>query len=157
MRLSREQQRLWHTLAAGRNAPRAVLLRAVTGPSSSHTQAILCRHFRRTGAAGLGAVLVQWAHLRVCYGGPEEPLLSAAARAALRLFDQELEPILQRPRLLNGQDLQREFHLPAGPRFKGLLAAVAQAELMGQVTTREEAVEFVRRHLRPLEPKPSPE
>jgi poly(A) polymerase len=94
----------------------------------------------------LGGVLIQWAHLRAG-DGPAAVALTDAAAAALRLYERELEPILRRPRLLTGRDLQREFHLRPGPRFKPLLAAVLQAELMGEVTTREEALEFVRRRI----------
>jgi tRNA nucleotidyltransferase/poly(A) polymerase len=147
LKFSREQQRLWQTLATSRNAPRAALLRAVVGPAGGHTRAILCRYFRQTGAAGLGGVLIQWAHLRAGGDGPAAVALTDAAAAALRLYERELEPVLRRPRLFTGRDLQREFHLRPGPRFKPLLAAVLQAELMGEITTREEALEFVRRRM----------
>jgi tRNA nucleotidyltransferase/poly(A) polymerase len=147
LKLSREQQRLWQTLAASRNVPRAVLRRALVESAPGPFRAIWCRYFRRTGAAGLGGVLIQWAHLRAGGAGPAAERLDAAAQAALRLFERELEPILNRPRLLTGRELQRELHLRPGPRFKGLLAALLQAELMGQVTTRQEALEFIRRRM----------
>lgn len=147
LKLSREQQRLWQTLAASRAAPRAVLRQAAAGLARGQPRAIWCRYFRQTGAAGLGGILIQWAHLRTGCAGPAADRLDSAARAALRLFERELEPILNRPRLLTGRELQRELHLRPGPRFKGFLAALLQAELMGQVTNREEALEFIRRRM----------
>ena len=147
LRFSREQQRLWGLWAAFRSSPRAVLGGALSGLPEGPARALLCRYFRRTGAEGRGGILGQWAHLRTGCKGPAAARLTTAAAAALRLYDGELEPILQRPRLLTGRDLRSVLHLSPGPCFKSLLTALLQAELMGQVTTREEALDWVRQRV----------
>jgi len=145
-KLSREQQRLLRTFGGESRAPRAALRRALREGTSAdispRVRRLLCRHFRRTAEDGLGALLVQWAHLHREQG---DGSLQAAVAAALRLYYQEIAPILQRPRLLTGEDLIQELQLTPGPLFKKLLAAVLQAELMGEVTTREEALALARR------------
>jgi poly(A) polymerase len=50
--------------------------------------------------------------------------------------------------LLTGDDLQAELGLEPGPEFKRLLEAVREAQLEGTITTREEALQLVKRLLR---------
>jgi poly(A) polymerase len=50
------------------------------------------------------------------------------------------------PRLLSGHDLVA-LGLPPGPRFKKILSAVEDAQLEGQLHTREEALLWVKQHL----------
>ena len=57
----------------------------------------------------------------------------------------EIPPEIMRPKpLVNGDDLIAAGHAP-GPRFKEILGAVEDAQLEGRLTSREEALEFVRR------------
>jgi hypothetical protein len=57
-------------------------------------------------------------------------------------------PALVRPaRLVNGDDIMEELGLDPGQRVGELLAAVREAEAMGEVSSREEAIELARRHL----------
>jgi poly(A) polymerase len=46
--------------------------------------------------------------------------------------------------LLRGDELARELDIPLGPRVGELLAALAQAQYTGEVSTREQAVAFAR-------------
>jgi poly(A) polymerase len=46
--------------------------------------------------------------------------------------------------LITGRDLIEAGYEP-GPRFKEVLGAVEDAQLEGRLTSREEAMEFVRR------------
>jgi hypothetical protein len=48
--------------------------------------------------------------------------------------------------LVNGHDLMR-LGLKPGPRFRQLLTAVEEAQWEGVISTREEALEMVRRML----------
>lgn len=52
------------------------------------------------------------------------------------------------PRLLGGEDLKNMGFEP-GPLFKDILAAIEDAQLEGQIGSREEALEFVRRRFLP--------
>lgn len=53
--------------------------------------------------------------------------------------DQEIKP----PRLLNGNDLIHYGYKP-GPQFKQILQAVEDAQLEGEIRTREDALHLVR-------------
>ncbi len=57
----------------------------------------------------------------------------------------EIPPEKMRPpRLVSGEDLITAGYLP-GPRFRQILDAVEDAQLEGRLTSREAAMEFVRR------------
>ena len=84
--------------------------------------------------------------------GPLKPANAEAVLAdfcdAVHFFlTARLEPLEQRPRLLTGNDLIQRLHLKPGPEFRRLLAAVEEAALEGQVATREEALDLVRKLL----------
>ncbi|HLA41767.1 MAG TPA: CCA tRNA nucleotidyltransferase, partial [Candidatus Glassbacteria bacterium] len=49
------------------------------------------------------------------------------------------------PRLVSGDDLIAMGY-PPGHRFKKILQAVEDAQLEGQISSREEAEQFVREH-----------
>ncbi|MCL6566290.1 MAG: CCA tRNA nucleotidyltransferase [Acidobacteriia bacterium] len=63
----------------------------------------------------------------------------------VRDFLQSTPPEQVRPaRLISGEDL-KQMGYPPGPRFREILRAVEDAQLEGQLDTREAALEFVRR------------
>jgi poly(A) polymerase len=61
---------------------------------------------------------------------------------ALRELPQEA---IRPPRILTGDDLTSVFHLKPGPRFAEILRAVEDGQLEGELHTREDAIELVRR------------
>jgi len=52
-----------------------------------------------------------------------------------------------RPRLISGDDLIQEFHLTPGPQFRQLLEAVEEACLEGRISTRQQALDLVKKLL----------
>ena len=52
---------------------------------------------------------------------------------------------LRPPRIISGDDLISLLHLEPGPRFSEILRAVEDAQLEGDLQTREDALDFVRR------------
>lgn len=83
--------------------------------------------------------------------GPQKPadaeaVLADLADEAYRFLKETLEPQEALPKLVNGHDLIR-LGLKPGPRFRQLLTAVEEAQWEGMVSTREEALELVRRLL----------
>ena len=54
----------------------------------------------------------------------------------------------QLPPLLTGNDLIA-FGLRPGPAFKGFLDAAMDEQLEGKIRTKEEAVEWAKKHLHP--------
>jgi len=55
--------------------------------------------------------------------------------------------LVRPPRLLNGDDLKSLGFVP-GPRYREILDAVEEAQLEGGLTTREQALAFVRERCR---------
>jgi len=74
-----------------------------------------------------------------------EKVLADLADAAYRFLKERLEPQERQPRLISGHDLIKVLGLKPGPRFRRLLTAVEEAQWEGTVTTREEALDLVRR------------
>ncbi len=59
----------------------------------------------------------------------------------------EKETTLSPPKLINGHDLINEFGLPPGPRIGALLEAVRETQACGEIATREDALDFVRKEV----------
>ncbi len=51
------------------------------------------------------------------------------------------------PKLVDGNDIMYEFELPPGPRIGELLEAVHEAQASGEIQSKEEALNFVRKEL----------
>ncbi len=49
-------------------------------------------------------------------------------------------------RLIDGRDIMQELSLPSSPRIGEILEAVTIAQVEGEVTDRQSALEFIRRH-----------
>jgi tRNA nucleotidyltransferase (CCA-adding enzyme) len=67
-----------------------------------------------------------------------------ALRPLVELAQKEGREIFDPPRLLTGEDVQELLGIPPGPAMGRALAAVRQAQIDGQVRTREAAVEMLR-------------
>lgn len=68
------------------------------------------------------------------------------ARAVLDVYFTDRERLVP-PRLLSGGDLMRELGMASGPELGGVLRAVWEAQLDGEVRTREQALGWVREHM----------
>ncbi len=80
--------------------------------------------------------------------GPQKPAGMEAAladlyREIMLVARQRVRPLLARPPLLNGHDLQRLFGLAPGPGLGRLLAGLEQAQVEGLVNSRQEAEKWV--------------
>ena len=51
------------------------------------------------------------------------------------------------PRLMDGHDIMESFSLSPGPRVGSILGLVREAQASGEISTREEALEFVKANL----------
>lgn len=60
----------------------------------------------------------------------------------------EMQIVTKTPRLLNGHDLMKEFSLSPGPVLGDLLEKVEEARVLGQISTKEEALSFVGKILK---------
>ena len=57
------------------------------------------------------------------------------------------ERLITPPKLVNGHDLINIFGLSPGPRIGEILESVREAQASGEVTTRQEALSYIREHL----------
>jgi len=59
----------------------------------------------------------------------------------------EQETLSAPPKLLDGHDLMNEFGLQPGPKIGEILESLRETQATGEVTTRQEAIDFVKRFL----------
>ncbi len=119
-----------------------------TGLPSRHA---LYRYFRDTGEAGIDILFLSLAdHLAA--RGPQLDLNQWQEHARLveyilcQRFQQE-ESVVAPPKLIDGHDLLDTFSLSPGPRIGQLLETVREAQVTGELATREDALAYIRRQL----------
>lgn len=110
------------------------------------------RFFRDTGAAGVDVCLLTLADLRATYEQTLPQETWAAALDVVRLmlenwFEKPAESIAPTP-LVNGDDLMRELDLQPGKIIGMYLEAIREAQAMGEVSTRTQALKLVRQKLK---------
>jgi putative nucleotidyltransferase with HDIG domain len=123
------------------------LAREEKGPSKR----AVYRFFRDVGEAGVGVVLLSLADLLGTY----ENTLSRerwerqieVARALLDAWWEQHNQRVDPPALISGHDLIETFDLRPSPLIGELLEAVREAQAVGQVRTRQEALAFVEAYL----------
>lgn len=81
--------------------------------------------------------------------GPLKPLeldteLAGLWKKVHFFYQERLKPVKTKPRLLTGHDLQRIFGLSPGPFIGKTLDALEQAQVEGEVGTRDEAVSWLK-------------
>jgi len=111
------------------------------------TRRAIYRYFRDTGEAGIDILFLSLAdHLAT--RGPNLDLASFKEHARLvgyvigQHFEQE--NIVHPPKLVDGYDIINIFSMSPGPKVGELLEAVREAQASGEVTTKEEALSFIR-------------
>ena len=117
----------------------------------SPSRRALYRFFRDTGAAGVDGCLLALADLRATYEHTLPQEMWAAGLDVVRLFmenwwEKRAESITP-PALLNGNELMQALKLQPGPLIGQLLEAVREAQAMGEVSTREQALDLARKCL----------
>jgi putative nucleotidyltransferase with HDIG domain len=115
------------------------------------TRRAIYRFFRDTGAAGLDVILLSRAEHLGTHRDFLDPTewqraLDLAAKLLESYFHRHQE-VVSPPKLISGRDLIAEYGLSPGPDVGDLLERVREAQAEGQITTREEALELVRRIL----------
>jgi poly(A) polymerase len=60
------------------------------------------------------------------------------------VFRQSIKPVLEKPRLLTGTDLQELFALKPGPIFRTILDGLEQAQVEDAIRSRADAIVWVR-------------
>ncbi|MGA9350729.1 MAG: HD domain-containing protein [Anaerolineae bacterium] len=112
------------------------------------TKRAVYRFFRDTGDAGVDTLLFYLAdHLATW--GPNLRMARWQRRvefvaSMLADYYERHHKVISPPKLISGHDLMEEFGLQEGPRIGELLEAVREAQVEGEVRTREEALALVK-------------
>jgi poly(A) polymerase len=114
------------------------------------TKRAVYRYFRATGEAGIDTLFLSLAdHLGTV--GPNVRwdgwCRHVAVVSHILRLSMEDPHVVRPPRLINGDDLMREFGLEPGPLLGELLEYVREANAAGDVSTPEEALALVRTRL----------
>jgi tRNA nucleotidyltransferase/poly(A) polymerase len=127
------------------------LLNRQRDEGKSPSRHAIYRFFRDTGAAGVDVCLLALADLRATYEQTLSQEMWAAALDIVRLFMEnwwEKRPeTIAPPPLVNGNDLMQELNLETGPLIGKLLEAVREAQAVGEVSTREQAIMMAKKNL----------
>jgi len=111
------------------------------------TRRALYRFFRDLGEAAPAVLLLALADAAAARG-PKMTRASWSRQAAymnsLLVRSSEEEGIVNPPRLLNGHDIMSLLDTPAGPQVGRLLEALREAQAVGEVHSRDEALAYVR-------------
>lgn len=142
LRFSRRETELVATMVEEHLRPTQL---SQDGPPSRRA---LYRFFRDTGEAAESVLLLALADA-LAARGPELPLEQWQRHVAyiahiLARRDEEAT-IARPPRLLTGDEVIEALHIAPGPEVGRLLGALDEANAAGEVTDREQALEFIRR------------
>jgi poly(A) polymerase len=106
------------------------------------------RFFKESGAAGVDVCLHALADHLATHNGPGEGpawerLLGLTGSLLDHYFNQK-ETAVSPPPLLSGHDVIETLQIKPGPEIGRLLRLLEEAQATGQVSTREQALEFVK-------------
>ncbi len=120
----------------------------LTANQQAPSRRLIYRFFRAAGQAGVDVCLLTLADTLATYSNTltQEHWLEEldTCRELLAGYWEKPEEVVRPPRLLSGSDLMEEFRLEPGPILGELLEALQEAQAIGQVHDREQALEFVR-------------
>jgi tRNA nucleotidyltransferase/poly(A) polymerase len=107
------------------------------------------RFFRDAGDAGVDVCILALADQRGKTAPQIDHAVDGQVRAVLTtLLDRYFrtpDTVLAPPVLVDGRELMSELKMEAGPRVGELLEAIREAQAEGEVSTREDALAFVRK------------
>jgi len=109
------------------------------------------RFFKRTGTAGVDICLLSLADTLATYG-PNLPLdfwqtELAICRQLLAAWWENPSESVAPPRLLTGDDLITKLNLTPGPQIGELLAAIQEAQACGEISDRQQALDYAVKYL----------
>lgn len=141
LKFSNEESALVKTIVANHMRP----LHTQHGISSR----AIYRFFRDTGDAGVDIAVHSWCDRRATFGDNGDTDDIAALDAVIgRLLDSYYHAharVVAPATLVNGDEIMKLLRLPPGPRIGTLLDAAREAQALGEVTTREEALAYIAR------------
>ncbi len=151
LKLSNHEDRRLRTIVSHHMRP---LLLAQSGEPPSRRATY--RFFRDTGPVGVDIVLLSLADTLATYGPtlPQEVWIDHlnVSRTLLEAWWEKKEEQVLPPPLVRGEDLMQGLGMAQGPKIGEVLERVREAQAVGEITTRDEALEFARQVLENLTP-----
>ncbi|NDJ77357.1 MAG: HD domain-containing protein [Chloroflexi bacterium] len=148
LRLSNDEGQRLGTLVGHHMRP-LWLYNNVSG--STPSARAIYRFWRATGAAGVDICLLSMADYLGTYGAHLDQhdwlAFLKVQRALLEAYFLRREVAVAPPPLLTGQDLLDQFALQPGPLIGDLLDQMSEAQVEGNLATRDEALDWVQRLL----------
>jgi tRNA nucleotidyltransferase/poly(A) polymerase len=124
------------------------------GKQQKPTRKSIYRFFRDAGEAGIDLVLLGLADLRGTrdHTQTNENWKYALDVAEILLENYWVKPeeTVAPPRLLDGHELMKELNLESGRIIGQLLEAIREGQAMGEISTREQALDFAREEMKKL-------
>lgn len=124
-------------------------LRPLLLAQSGASDRAIFRFFQATGSAGVDIAVHSWCDQNATYGQGVETEETTALQAVIgRLLDRYYHAhtqVVTPPTLLTGSEVIQALHISPGRRVGELLDALREAQAGGDVTTREQAFEFIKK------------
>lgn len=121
------------------------------GEKQTPSRKAIYRFFRDSAGAGVDVILLSLADVRGTRGATITQDTWAAyldvARILLENYWERPEEVVAPPRLLDGNDLMKEFEINPGPIVGKLLEMIRENQAAGRIDTREQALVFAREEL----------
>jgi tRNA nucleotidyltransferase/poly(A) polymerase len=109
------------------------------------------RFWLAAGPAGVDICLLAMADYLATYGTQLDSRVWVGylenIQSLLERYFLQHETAIAPPALIGGQDLLETFHLQPGPQIGQLLEQVREAQVIGDITTKKEALDWVQRLL----------
>jgi Poly A polymerase head domain/Probable RNA and SrmB- binding site of polymerase A len=115
----------------------------LAGPAELPETDLERRRFLHRHGRGWLTVACSWGGAAAAAGGAARERWRRAAAPLCELARREGPELIDPPRLLTGDDVQRLLGLAAGPRVGAALAALTAAQVAGEVRTRGDAERFL--------------
>jgi poly(A) polymerase len=110
------------------------------------------RFFRAAGQEAIGIILMAYGDMSAARGPLADPSRMDEYRSLMadlfRFYREEYYPAVNTPELIKGRDLMVLFQMKPGPMMGQLLKDLREAQLSGQLRSREQAVDFASRWLK---------
>lgn len=119
-------------------------LRPILLAQNGMSDRAIFRFFRDAGDAGVDIAVHAWCDQRATYGDTMPQEIRAAEQEVIgRLLDRYYharDRVIAPPPLVNGKDVMDYLQIPPGPRIRKFLEAVREAQAVGEVKTRADAL-----------------
>ncbi len=135
LRLSVNESQYLQLLVKNHMRPGVMLQQGITDKR-------LFRFFSETGRDGLGIAMLSLADRCSAQGSLSTDEMAEFEIGIMQIMAAFYEQ-LKKPKIapfLNGNDLIRHFKLKPGPEFRRILEALEEAQFLGEISTRDEAL-----------------